>query len=163
MCPSLSSRSPTPRRGSTCGRSCATGRCIARFTQSASRRLEEAIVRSRPGVYDVEGNRQARMAKLADAADLKSADRNWSWGFKSPSGHHLTYLFSCSLPYSRHIAAGGKLAGSPRRPSSRITRRSSVCCCFVKFIVYRSLQPVSIPIMHTRSEEHTSELQSRQY
>ena len=27
------------------------------------------------------------MAKLADAADLKSADANESWGFKSPSGH----------------------------------------------------------------------------
>jgi hypothetical protein len=27
------------------------------------------------------------MAKLADAADLKSADLNRSWGFKSPSGH----------------------------------------------------------------------------
>ena len=31
---------------------------------------------------------RARMAKLADAADLKSADLNRSWGFKSPSGHH---------------------------------------------------------------------------
>jgi hypothetical protein len=31
---------------------------------------------------------QARMAKLADAADLKSADLYRSWGFKSPSGHH---------------------------------------------------------------------------
>lgn len=29
----------------------------------------------------------ARMAKLADAADLKSADPNRSWGFDSPSGH----------------------------------------------------------------------------
>ena len=28
------------------------------------------------------------MAKLADAADLKSADLNRSWGFNSPSGHH---------------------------------------------------------------------------
>ena len=28
------------------------------------------------------------MAKLADAADLKSAGLNRSWGFKSPSGHH---------------------------------------------------------------------------
>jgi hypothetical protein len=27
------------------------------------------------------------MAKLADAADLKSADLYRSWGFKSPSGH----------------------------------------------------------------------------
>jgi hypothetical protein len=28
------------------------------------------------------------MAKLADAADLKSAGLNRPWGFKSPSGHH---------------------------------------------------------------------------
>ena len=28
------------------------------------------------------------MAESADAADLKSADSNRSWGFKSPSGHH---------------------------------------------------------------------------
>jgi hypothetical protein len=31
----------------------------------------------------------ARMAKLADAADLKSADLYRSWGFKSPSGHQI--------------------------------------------------------------------------
>ena len=30
---------------------------------------------------------QARMAKLADAADLKSVALRWVWGFKSPSGH----------------------------------------------------------------------------
>ena len=29
----------------------------------------------------------ARMVKSADTADLKSADLNRSWGFKSPSGH----------------------------------------------------------------------------
>ena len=29
------------------------------------------------------------MAKLADAADLKSADPKGLWGFKSPSRHHL--------------------------------------------------------------------------
>ena len=28
------------------------------------------------------------MVKSADTADLKSADLNRSWGFKSPSGHH---------------------------------------------------------------------------
>ena len=28
------------------------------------------------------------MVKSADTADLKSADRKRSWGFKSPSGHH---------------------------------------------------------------------------
>ena len=32
------------------------------------------------------------MVKSADTADLKSADLNRSWGFKSPSGHHLAYL-----------------------------------------------------------------------
>jgi hypothetical protein len=26
---------------------------------------------------------------LRDTADLKSADHNRSWGFKSPSGHHI--------------------------------------------------------------------------
>jgi hypothetical protein len=31
----------------------------------------------------------ARMVKSADTADLKSADLNRSWGFKSPSGHHI--------------------------------------------------------------------------
>ena len=31
------------------------------------------------------------MAKLADAADLKSAAFNRAWGFKSPSGHHINY------------------------------------------------------------------------
>ena len=30
----------------------------------------------------------ARMAKSADAADLKSAVLKRTWGFKSPSGHH---------------------------------------------------------------------------
>ncbi len=34
----------------------------------------------------------ARMAKLADAADLKSAGRKRLWGFKSPSGHHISTL-----------------------------------------------------------------------
>jgi hypothetical protein len=29
------------------------------------------------------------MAKLADAADLKSVALEWVWGFKSPSGHHI--------------------------------------------------------------------------
>ena len=29
------------------------------------------------------------MAKLADAADLKSADQKWLWGFKSPSRYHV--------------------------------------------------------------------------
>ena|SRR5579862_2118320 len=33
-------------------------------------------------------NDSARMAKSADAADLKSAGPQGLWGFKSPSGHH---------------------------------------------------------------------------
>ncbi|MEA2542093.1 MAG: hypothetical protein QOH35_3459, partial [Acidobacteriaceae bacterium] len=33
------------------------------------------------------GTDQARMAKSADAADLKSAGRKRLWEFKSPSGH----------------------------------------------------------------------------
>jgi hypothetical protein len=38
----------------------------------------------------------ARMAKSADAADLKSADPKGLWEFKSPSGHHLIYLVQTS-------------------------------------------------------------------
>ena len=41
--------------------------------------------------------RQAGMAELADAADLKSADPKGLWGFESPSRHHLTY--SCIVGY----------------------------------------------------------------
>ncbi len=40
--------------------------------------------------YDEES---ARMAKSADAADLKSADLNRSWGFKSPSGHQKSRAY----------------------------------------------------------------------
>ena len=32
------------------------------------------------------------MAKLADAADLKSADPKGLWGFESPSRHQLSIL-----------------------------------------------------------------------
>ena len=35
------------------------------------------------------GADQARMAKSADAADLKSADPKGLWEFKSPSGHQV--------------------------------------------------------------------------
>ena len=35
------------------------------------------------------------MAKSADAADLKSADLNRSWGFKSPSGHQRGTPYRC--------------------------------------------------------------------
>ncbi len=42
------------------------------------------------------------MAKLADAADLKSADQKWLWGFKSPSRYHnhliLNNLHTTQIP-----------------------------------------------------------------
>ena len=52
--------------------------------------------------------RCARMAKLADAADLKSADLYRSWGFKSPSGHHRINILqeNTSIGYVRKISAG---------------------------------------------------------
>jgi hypothetical protein len=34
------------------------------------------------------------MAKLADAADLKSAGPKGLWGFKSPSGHQATVVWA---------------------------------------------------------------------
>ena len=46
-------------------------------------------------LYNQRFERQARMAKLADAADLKSADLNRSWGFKSPSGHQQEFRQKC--------------------------------------------------------------------
>jgi hypothetical protein len=53
------------------------------------------------------------MAKLADAADLKSAGPKGLWGFDSPSRHHLTAAFRPNRP------------GSLTRASLR--RRGSVC------------------------------------
>ena len=50
----------------------------------------QAAIRSARGVRCGRQSRRARMAKLADAADLKSADPQGLWGFKSPSGHHGT-------------------------------------------------------------------------
>src|ERR1017187_1791197 len=41
---------------------------------------------------EVGTSRPAGMAKLADAADLKSADPKGLWGFKSPSRHHTEAL-----------------------------------------------------------------------
>jgi hypothetical protein len=37
------------------------------------------------------------MVKSADTADLKSADLKGSWGFKSPSGHHMCFASRNSL------------------------------------------------------------------
>ena len=45
------------------------------------------------------------MAKLADAADLKSADPKGLWGFKSPSRHQVSFgsesrrIVPAGLPY----------------------------------------------------------------
>ena len=47
----------------------------------------------------------ARMAKLADAADLKSAGPKGLWGFKSPSGHHANSI-SQHVSNSSGLAAG---------------------------------------------------------
>ena len=52
---------------------------------------------------------QARMVKSADTADLKSADLNRSWGFKSPSGHHrINSLRSRSYQAGRLFFFGTK-------------------------------------------------------
>ena len=50
----------------------------------------------------------ARMAKSADAADLKSADRKRLWEFKSPSGHHRISRLTEEQP---PMITGGYFAG----------------------------------------------------
>ncbi len=57
-----------------------------------ARRLDGSF-RAQSGEYvnmrrEPDCSQTARMVKSADTADLKSADPNRSWGFKSPSGHH---------------------------------------------------------------------------
>ncbi len=56
----------------------------------------------------------ARMAKLADAADLKSADLYRSWGFKSPSGHHIinNLYKNLSIRKAHKISAGATLGAT---------------------------------------------------
>jgi hypothetical protein len=44
----------------------------------------------------VDNNQFVFMVKSADTADLKSADLNRSWGFKSPSGHQVSTL-ECAI------------------------------------------------------------------
>jgi hypothetical protein len=80
-----------------CSRSCAIARCIARcipLVRASGK--SDARPGSRRGIervgYDVEGKSEARMVESADTADLKSADHNRSWGFKSPSGHHKALI-----------------------------------------------------------------------
>ena len=54
------------------------------------------------------------MAKLADAADLKSAGPKGLWGFDSPSRHQLTaalrakwaWIFDPRLPEEARVACG---------------------------------------------------------
>jgi hypothetical protein len=46
------------------------------------------------------------MAKSADAADLKSADPQGLWGFKSPSGHQVCRSFD-SLWWVESAAESG--------------------------------------------------------
>ena len=71
------------------------------------------------------------MVKSADTADLKSADLNRSWGFKSPSGHHRIVGFRWYAALSKSFltnaspstADRGGLGGLLlyRRSSSRYT------------------------------------------
>ena len=58
--------------------------------------------RRRAKLFKMRGNPfAARMAKLADAADLKSAGAYPPWGFKSPSGHQQeSHKISGSLALS---------------------------------------------------------------
>src|SRR5215831_18225805 len=58
---------------------------------------------------------QAGMAELADAADSKSAEVHPSWGFNSPSRHHLNTVYFLDCPAADVGAAGadsGVLLGS---------------------------------------------------
>ncbi len=59
------------------------------------------------------------MAKLADAADLKSADQKWLWGFKSPSRHQQRRDPSATLGIS---AAGFRCAHARKAPQLKIRR-----------------------------------------
>ena len=56
------------------------------------------------------------MAKLADAADLKSADPKGLWGFKSPSRHHGdNAVIGAGSVLTRDVVAGEMVAGNPAR------------------------------------------------
>ncbi len=57
----------------------------------------------------------ARMAKSADAADLKSAGPKGLWGFKSPSGHQSFY-FSCHTSFACSLNPTATLAKVLRLP-----------------------------------------------
>jgi hypothetical protein len=48
--------------------------------------------------------RSAGMAKLADAADLKSAGPKGLWGFDSPSRHQSVPLANVNVPIPMFIA-----------------------------------------------------------
>ncbi len=59
--------------------------------------MEALRVVGSPGSCKSEMRANARMAKSADAADLKSVGLQWLWEFKSPSGHHLRTISSASF------------------------------------------------------------------
>jgi hypothetical protein len=75
-------------------------------------RFEECVKMVQANNYS-----QARMVKSADTADLKSADLNRSWGFKSPSGHHRT----------NSLRSRGRLAGEALSKGQRGRFMRSVC------------------------------------
>ena len=57
------------------------------------------------------------MVKSADTADLKSADPNRSWGFKSPSGHQQPIVGQFISGYF-HSATSGHLDNQSNRGAS---------------------------------------------
>jgi hypothetical protein len=59
------------------------------------------------------GADRARMAKSADAADLKSAGRKRLWEFKSPSGHHFKPLGTRLFRFGTSIL----VSQSPQHPN----------------------------------------------
>jgi hypothetical protein len=83
------------------------------------------------------------MAKLADAADLKSADLYRSWGFKSPSGHHIIKkvgrksdaiaLYQLRKSQTR---AGKKLPPNPRSAGVRFRELTDAILAYSECLEY---------------------------
>jgi hypothetical protein len=71
-----------------------------RSTARSSAAASDTMMAGQPGEPFTETRFvHARVAKSADAADLKSADPRGLWGFKSPPGHHRdSSLTSASQP-----------------------------------------------------------------
>jgi integrase len=80
-------------------RLCNTGSAVSKATDT---RTDTSVLAVSVGAAQGQAKRltcneialNARMAKLADAADLKSVGLQWLWGFKSPSGHQQNQAFS---------------------------------------------------------------------